>query len=113
MQSTASNVSTYMDEIPAERKFARQKLCALCRDMRKFYPETMKYLMPSPEKNGVTEVPFNSQKNYIPIDILKRDVMDRCREMTKAASTGKGCIIYSKPEKIERDVRADMLVISQ
>jgi uncharacterized protein YdhG (YjbR/CyaY superfamily) len=78
--------------------------------MLESYQEGMDYGMPSYKKNGVVEVGFASQKNYISLYILKQDVMDTNRELLKGVSLGKGCIRSSKPEKINFDVVKKLLV---
>lgn len=46
---------------------------------------------------------FASQKNFIRLYILRTDVMKAHRDLLKVkpVSLGKGCIRYSKPEKID------------
>jgi uncharacterized protein YdhG (YjbR/CyaY superfamily) len=101
MQSKASTVTDYLKEVPAERLEALKKIRKLCKEELKGYKETMRYGMPSFEKNDIVEVAFNSQKNYIALYILKTDVMAKHLEKLKGISVGKSCIRYAKPEKID------------
>jgi uncharacterized protein YdhG (YjbR/CyaY superfamily) len=111
MQSTAKNVSDYLDEVPAERLTALTKLRDLCRTTLTGFEESMMYGNPSYSRNCIVEVGFASQKHFIGLYILKTDVMNAHRDLLKGkgVSLGKGCIRYSKPEKIDFTVVERML----
>ena len=115
MQSTARNVTDYLDEVPTERKAALTKLRDLCRTSLKGFEESMKYGGPCYSRNGEVEVGFASQKNFIGLYILRTDVMNAHRDLlkVKGVSLGKGCIRYSKPEKIDFNVVEKMLKATQ
>jgi len=115
MQSTAKNVNEYLNEVPAERKAVLTKLRELCRASLTEFEEKMMYGMPVYVRNGEPEVSFASQKNFIALYILKKDVMDSHRNLlkVKGVSMGKGCIRYSKPEKIDFKVVEMMLKATQ
>ena len=115
MQSTAKNVTEYLKESPSERKAALTQLRRLCRASLKGFQESMMYGMPVYTRNGEAEVRFASQKNFIALYILKTDVMDAHRNLlkVKGISLGKGCIRYSKPEKIDFKVVEMMLKATQ
>ena len=106
MQSTAKNVADYLQEVPAERKPALSRLRELCRATLTGYQESMSYGLPSYSRDGEIEVGFASQKHFIGLYILKNDVMDAHRDLLniKGVSLGKGCIRYSKPDKIDFQV---------
>ena len=110
MQSSAKDVSSYLQQVPTERQETLMKLRQLCLETLESYEEGMDYGMPSYKKDGTVEVAFASQKNYISLYILKQDVMDAHRELLKGVSLGKGCIRYSKPDKINFDVVKKLLV---
>lgn len=99
MQSTAATVDEYLETVPTERLTALTKLRQLCLLTLRDYTESMNYGMPSYSRNEVVEVGFNSQKNYISVYILKKDVMDKYRDQLQ--DCGKGCIRYRKPEQID------------
>jgi uncharacterized protein YdhG (YjbR/CyaY superfamily) len=101
MQSQAVEVQQYLEEVPTERQAAIQQLRELCQATLAGYEESMAYGMPSYSKQGVVEVAFASQKNYISLYILKEPVLDQHRPSLKGLNMGKGCIRYSKPEKID------------
>ncbi len=109
MQSKAKEVDQYLKEVPEERVEALKKLRQLCRDMLSGYEENMEYGMPSYSKDGVVEVAFASQKNYISLYILKEPVMDKHRPTLTGLNLGKGCIRYTKPEKIDFEIVAKLL----
>jgi uncharacterized protein YdhG (YjbR/CyaY superfamily) len=111
MQSTAKNVSSYLQEVPKERYETLEKLRRLCLEVLESYQESMDYGMPCYKKNGTAEVGFASQKNFIALYILKKDVLDAHRDLlnVKGVSLGKGCIRYSKPEKVNFSVVQKLL----
>jgi len=111
MQSTAKTVTDYLLEVPAERLAALKKLRALCRKYLKGFKESMEYGMPSYWRDGVAEVGFASQKHFIAFYILRTDVMQAHADRLKGTgiSHGKGCIRYSKPERVDFAVVESML----
>ncbi len=115
MQSEAKTVDEYLEEVPAERKEALTRLRDLCRSALKGFDETMDYGGPAYKRNGVVEVGFASQKNFIGLYILKQEVMDAYKEQLsgKGVSIGKGVIRYSKPERIDFELVEAMLVASE
>ena len=99
MQSTATTVDEYMKTVPPERLAALARLRQMCLEKLTGYEESMAYGAPSYSKNDVVEVGFNSQKQYISLYVLKKEVVDRYRDQLKDA--GKCCIRYRKPEQID------------
>ena len=113
MQSQAKDVTTNLKEVPAERKAALAQLRKLCLTSLKGFEESMQYGGPCYSRNGVVEVGFASQKHFIGLYTLRvrTDVMKTHLELLKikGVSVGKGCIRYSKPEKIDFEVVEKML----
>ena len=103
MQSSAKTVPAYLKEVPAERQAALKQLRDLCRSVLVGFKESMEYGMPGYSRNGVVEVGFASQKHFIALYILRTDVMNAHRYLLNVPgiTLGKGCIRYSKPEKID------------
>ena len=101
MQSIATDVTSYLQELPDDRRVSLAKLRQLCLDTLVGYEEGMDYGMPGYKKNGVVEVGFASQKNYISLYILKESVVAAHRAQLAGLNVGKGCIRYSKPAKID------------
>jgi len=111
MQSEAKDVTTYIEEAPAERQEALHRLRELCRTLLTGFEESMDYGGPSYKRNGEVEVGFASQKHFIGLYILRTDVMAAHRDELKGKgiSVGKGAIRYSKPEHIDFNVVESML----
>ena len=111
MQSSAKTVPAYLKEVPAERQAALKQLRDLCRSVLVGFKESMEYGMPGYSRNGVVEVGFASQKHFIGLYILRTDVMNAHRYLLNVPgiTLGKGCIRYSKPEKIDFKVVERML----
>ncbi len=111
MQSAARNVNAYIKESPAQRQEVLIRLRDLCRAELTGFKESMVYGMPGYARDGVVEVGFASQKNFIALYILRTDVMLSHRYMLNipGVTLGKGCIRYSKPEKIDFGVVEKLL----
>lgn len=101
MQSDAKNVNSYLKEVPQARRDSLNQLRELCVEILDGYEENMEYGMPSYKKDGEVEVAFASQKSYISFYIMKKPVLDKYRDQLTGLNVGKGCIRYSKPEKID------------
>ncbi len=110
MQSNAADAATYIAEAPPERQAALTRLRALCLETLLGYEERMAYGMPGYARSGVDEVGFASQKQYISIYILNRDVLDAHRALLQGIDMGKGCIRYRRPEQIDFEVVKKLLV---
>jgi uncharacterized protein YdhG (YjbR/CyaY superfamily) len=111
MQSSAKTVSAYLKEVPAERKAALKKLRELCRATLTGFKESMQYGGPCYSRDGTIEVGFMSQKRFIGLYILRTDVMNAHKHLlkVKGVTHGKGCIRYSKPERIDFNVVENVL----
>ena len=101
MQSKAQDVTAYIQEAPVERQACLSQLRALCLDLLEGYEESMEYGMPGYKKDGIAEVGFASQKNYISLYILKQAVIEANRAALQGLNVGKGCIRYTKPAKMD------------
>jgi len=109
MTSKTTDVAEYLQEAPAERRAALEKLRELCRRNLKGYQECMEYGMPVYKRNGSVEIAFASQKQYIALYVLKKEVLDEFRGALGATSIGKGCIRFRRPEQIDFSVVAQLL----
>jgi uncharacterized protein YdhG (YjbR/CyaY superfamily) len=101
MQSTATTVDVYLDEVPAERLAAVSELRRLCCEHLPGFAEEMRHGMPSYSRDGVVEVAFASQKQNIALYILRKDVLDDHRDAFPASALGKGCIRFRNPATID------------
>ena len=109
MQSSAKNVASYIREAPKERRPCLIRLRKLCLDTLAGYEEGMDYGMPCYKREGVAEVAFASQKSYISLHVNIDSVVKANRELLKGLSVGKGCIRYSRPEKVDFSVVQKLL----
>ena len=111
MQSAAKTVPAYIKESPAARQETLKRLREMCRSILVGFKESMDYGGPCYSRNGVVEVGFASQKNFIGLYILRTDVMLAHRYLLNVPgiTLGKGAIRYSKPEKIDYAVVEKML----
>ena len=111
MQSTAKDVTTYIQEAPAEWQEALTHLRDLCRALLSGFEESMDYGGPGYKRNGEVDVGFASQKHFIGLYILRMDVMNAHKHLLKGKgiSVGKGAIRHSQPERIDFGVVESML----
>lgn len=113
MQSQTTDVDAYIAEAPAPRRQALVALRDLCRQLLTGFEESMAYGMPGYARDGVVEVGFASQKNYISLYILRQDALETQRPFLTGLSVGKGCIRYSRPDKIDFAVVEKLLVATR
>ena len=109
MQSKAADVKTYIAEVQAKRQAAIKKLRSLCRQNLIGYEECIAYGMPCYKRNGVAEVGFASQKQYIALYVMKAAVVEHFRGKLGASSIGKGCIRFTNPDKIDFEMLRELL----
>ena len=110
MQSNASSVSDYLNEVPDERLKAIIHIRELCQQHLPDFDESMQYGMPSYSRDGTVEIAFANQKNNISLYILRTDVLNPYRDRFPASAIGKGCIRYRNPDKIDFGLVEEMLV---
>ena len=113
MHSTAPDVPTYLQHVPADRVACLTTLRRLCLDTPLEYDEAMEYGMPCYKKHGTVEVAFASQKRSIAFYILKQTVVDAYRRELGGLSVGKGCIRYPKPDKVDFTVITRPLIATR
>lgn len=102
--SKAPDVRTYIQEAPVERRPALEKLRSLCRQHLTGYEECIAHGMPAYKRLGVLEVAFASQKQNIALYVLKKEVLDEFRDALSASSIGKGCVRFTRPDRIDFNV---------
>ncbi len=108
MQSTATTVSAFMKEIPADRLAVCKKLRALFKAELKGYKEVMQYGGPCYAKNGFIEAGWMSQKNHIGVCFLKNQITAAYKEDLKGVSVGKGVVRFN-PKKVNFEIVQQML----
>ncbi|WP_395368872.1 iron chaperone [Streptomyces tubercidicus] len=109
VQSSAEDVDGYLAEVPEERRDALTRLRQLCRRELKGFEEVMAYGMPAYERDGVGEIAFASQKQYISFYLLRSDVREAFEERLAEQDMGKGCLRFRKPGSIDFDLLRDLL----
>ncbi|MFE4451074.1 iron chaperone [Streptomyces sp. NPDC056796] len=109
VRSTAEDVDGYLAEAPAERRDALSDLRRLCRAELKGFDEVMAYGMPAYERDGVAEVAFASQKQYISFYLMRGDVREAFEERLAGQDMGKGCLRFRRPDTIDLDLVRDLL----
>lgn len=109
VQSTAANVDDYLAEVTEDRRLTLAAIRRLCQEHLPGYEESMAYGMPCYARDGVVEFAFASQKQYISIYGMQLDALDPLRDAFAGAKFGKGCIRYTKPEKVNLEAVAKLL----
>ncbi|MFC9760068.1 iron chaperone [Streptomyces sp. NPDC056921] len=109
VQSQAEDVDSYLAEVPEERREALTRLRELCRGELQGFTEVMAYGMPAYERDGIGEIAFASQKQYISFYLLRSDVREAFAERLAGQDMGKGCLRFRKPEKIDFRLLRDLL----
>jgi len=109
MTSKAPTVDAWMKEVPPERLAAIQRLRELCRRTLTGFEEEMAYGAPTYKRDGQPQVAFNSQRQYIALYVMSKDVVDEFRSELNASSIGKSCIRFTRPEKMDFAVIERML----
>ena len=108
MQSKASTVAAYIEELPEPRRKVMSALLALCRKVLVDFEEGIEYGMPY-YKRGGQAVGVASHKNYVSVYGLRRQVVETGATLD-GAKIGKGCINFMKPEQIDLKVIEKLLV---
>jgi uncharacterized protein YdhG (YjbR/CyaY superfamily) len=98
MRSSATTVTEFLAELPAERKAAMTKLRAVVRKAAPDAAETMQYGMPTYELDGML-CAFASQKNYMAF-YGDSEIVDAHRAALGKLDCGKGCIRFRKLEDL-------------
>jgi len=101
MQSKASTVSDYLEEVPAERRAALDRLRASCLATLPGAIESMAYGMPSYARDGKIEIAFASQKQYIALYLMKVGVVAANKTALKGLNVGKSCIRYPSAARMD------------
>ena len=96
VQSAAPDVDAYLAELPDHRRAALARLRELCLAELPGRTEVMAYGMPAYERDGVGEIAFASQKQYISFYLLRADVRAAFAERLASQDMGKGCLRFRK-----------------
>lgn len=109
VQSSAANVDDYLAELPEERRAALTELRRLCRAELTGFAEVMAYGMPAYERDGVAEIAFANQKQYISFYLMRGDVREALAERLVGQDMGKGCLRFRKAAAVDFDLVRELL----
>lgn len=109
MRSDAKDVDTYLALAPEERRAVLSEIRDMCRELLTGFDESMSYGMPAYGRDGIAEIAWASQKQYISLYVLRGDVLDAHRDQLAHLSVGKGCIRFRSPAAIDFAVIRSML----
>ena len=109
MANVKETIENYIKEAPEKRRAAMIRLRELCQEYLPDHTESMRYNMPSFERNEQVQVAFASQSQYISVYFLIHEVMLNSKPMLEGLNTGKGCIRYRNPDKIDFDLIVHLL----
>ena len=109
MRSHAEGVVSYLEEVPDDRREAVDRLARTCREELAGFEESMAYGMPSYARNGVVEVAFASQRQYISLYVIRSDVMAAHRDQLSGLNVGKSCIRYRNTNQLDEAAVRSML----
>jgi uncharacterized protein YdhG (YjbR/CyaY superfamily) len=109
VRSDARDVDGYLATVPAGRRAVLSEMRDACRVLLTGFEESMSYGMPAYRRDGITEIAWASQKQYISLYVLRGEVLAAHRQQLGHLSVGKGCIRYRRPEAIDFAVVRSML----
>ena len=101
MRSAAEDVDSYLALVPAGRRAVLDEMRDACRGLLAGFAESMRYGMPAYSRDGVAEIAWASQKQYISLYVMRADVLDAHRRQLAGLDVGKGCIRYRNPAAID------------
>ncbi|WP_372346115.1 iron chaperone [Streptomyces sp. KL116D] len=109
VQSAAKDVDAYLAEVPDERREALTGLRELCRQELTGFTEVMAYGMPAYERDGVPEIAFASQKQYVSFYLMRSDVREAFTERLAGQDMGKGCLRFRTVQSMDFVLLRDLL----
>jgi uncharacterized protein YdhG (YjbR/CyaY superfamily) len=99
-------VDTYLEGLATDRREALTTLRAVVRGMIPEAEETMRYRMPTYERDGSVVCSFASQKHYMSL-YMDPGLVDAYRDELAGLDVGKSCIRFKTLEQLPLDtVRA-------
>ncbi|HSJ56196.1 MAG TPA: DUF1801 domain-containing protein [Anaerolineae bacterium] len=108
MSDKPQNVDAYLERLTPGRREALETLRSVVREMAPEAEETMRYGMPTYERNGEVLCSFASQKNYISL-YMDVDLVEQHRDELAGLDVGKSCIRFRKVEKLPLDTVRSIL----
>ena len=108
-RSAEQDVDGYLAELPDDRRAALARLRRLCRSELVGFSEVIAYGMPAYQRDGTTEVAFASQKRYLSFYLMRTDVREAFTERLAQQDTGKGCLRFRDPNRVDFTLLQDLL----
>jgi uncharacterized protein YdhG (YjbR/CyaY superfamily) len=108
VQSKATTVASYLDELPEDRRQALSKVRALIRKTAPDAVEGMQYGMISYTLGDLLYA-LASQKHYMAVYVCDTEAVDAYRPHLGKLNCGKGCIRFRKLADLPLDVLAAIL----
>ena len=109
MRSDASDIDSYVPQMPEERRAVLIEIREACRQLLAGFAESMSHGMPTYSRDGTAEVAWASQKRYISLYVMRTDVLDAHRSQLAGLDVGKGCIRYRSSGAVDLTVVHSML----
>ncbi len=109
VQSSATDVDAYLAELPDDRNVVLTHLRELCRAELQGFTEVMAYGMSAYQRDGVAEIAFASQKQYLSFYLLRGDVRDALAGRLAGQDMGKSCLRFRKSGDLDLDLVRDLL----
>ncbi len=109
VQSTAKDVETYLAELPEDRRDALAEVRRLCRRELTGFTEVMAHGMPAYQRDGVAEIAFAGQKQYISFYLMRPDVREAFAERLAGQDMGRSCLRFRTPRAVDFDLLRDLL----
>lgn len=97
-------VDEYLAATPPSSQLTLTEIREACLELLPGFNESMRYGMPSYERESEVEIAFDSQKQSISLYVLRTDVVDVHRPRLEALDVGKGFIRYRQHDEIDMDV---------
>jgi uncharacterized protein YdhG (YjbR/CyaY superfamily) len=108
MQSKATTVAAYLDELPEDRRQALSTLRAMIREAVPDAVESMRYGMISYEQGDMQFGPA-AQKTHMALYVCYSDAVENHRERLGKLICGKGCVRFKRLADLPLDAVSDIL----
>ncbi|MEV0186943.1 DUF1801 domain-containing protein [Kitasatospora purpeofusca] len=109
VRSEAEDVDGYLAEVPDDRREVLTELRLLCRRELGGFAEVMAHGMPAYARDGVAEIAFAGQKQYISVYLMRGDVREEFADRLAGQDMGKVCLRFRRPEAVDLGLLRDLL----
>jgi uncharacterized protein YdhG (YjbR/CyaY superfamily) len=109
MSEKPKTVDAYLEGLALDRREALTTLRSLVRETVPGAEETMRYGMPTYERNGEVLCSFASQKHYVSL-YMDVGLVEEHRDELAGLDVGKSCIRFKKMERLPLDTVRTILI---